>query len=59
LPHGTLKINNIYLSGTHIKIADHGLLSLKKFMSITQGYCNKSIYTAPELLSGRCNKKII
>lgn len=47
VPHGTLKVNNIYLSGTHIKVADHGLLSLKKFMSITQGYSNKSIYTAP------------
>lgn len=47
LPHGTLKVNNIYISGTHIKVADHGLLSLKKFMSITQGYSNKSIYTAP------------
>lgn len=47
LPHGTLKVNNIYVLGTHVKVADHGLLSLKKFMSITQGYSNKSIYTAP------------
>lgn len=52
-PHGTLKVNNIYIAGTHIKVADFGLLSLKRFLSITKGYTNKSIYTAPELLSGR------
>lgn len=58
MPHGTLKTANIYIHHKEIKIADHGLLSFKKFMKLTQGYSNKSFYTAPEFLAEKCKNNI-
>lgn len=52
--HGTLKTTNIYFLNKEIKISDYGLLTLKKFMKLTRGYCNKSVYTAPEILAEKC-----
>lgn len=39
------------IEGENIKISDYGLQSLKKFINLTAGYTNKSVYTAPEILT--------
>lgn len=54
MPHGTLKSTNVYFLNKDVKIADYGLLPLKKFMRLTRGYSNKSAYTAPEILAEKC-----
>lgn len=50
--HGHLSPNNILFDKQYnVLIGDIGFDNLKKFMSITNGYSNKSVYTAAEHLA--------
>jgi serine/threonine protein kinase len=59
MPHGTIKTRNAFLDGKEVRLADYGLLPLKKFLKLTRGYSNKSVYTAPEILADRCKQRFM
>lgn len=53
--HGCLTPEHIFYDGSQIVLNGCGLHSLRKYLSLITGYCNKSLYTSTEHLKDRNN----
>lgn len=52
--HGHLNSYNILVSNSdHVYVADLGMSKIKKYAGIMNGYCNKSAWSSPEILSDK------